>query len=334
MLELRLHDDYSRSEVHDIFAPGTAFTPQTGNWGLHGIVAIPSRPGDYVFFVTFGQQQGDHVFDEGVTEDGVLTWQSQPRQSLNDNQIQQLIRHDELKNSIYLFLRTRARIKYTYLGMLKYLSHDNERENPVYFQWQILDWDIPKDVIQRKGLVLQPSSAIVTQPLPAAMGVLEQTPFPDAVAKKGTATATFNARKVADYSGRDAKNRKLGRKGELLVLEHEKRALANSGRHELSEKVLDVAGTEGDGAGYDVLSFTVEGKPKYIEVKTTRGPESTAFYMSSNEVAFAALHADYYYLYRVYEYDDATNSGKFFVNQGHPERSLKLTPAQYRVNVV
>jgi hypothetical protein len=64
---LVLYQDYSRQEVHAIFAPDTPFTPQSGSWGLHGIVAIPNRPGDFVFFVTLGQQQGDHVFDEGVT---------------------------------------------------------------------------------------------------------------------------------------------------------------------------------------------------------------------------------------------------------------------------
>ena len=87
---------------------------------MHGIVSIPDRAGDFVFFVTYGQQQGEHIFDEGVTEDGVLSWQSQPRQSLNNHQIQRLINHDELCNSIYLFLRTRGRLPYTYLGKLKY----------------------------------------------------------------------------------------------------------------------------------------------------------------------------------------------------------------------
>ena len=137
MKQLSLYKDYIREDVHDIFAPDTPFTPQTGSWGLHGIVKIPNRPGDFVFFVTYGQRQGEHVFDEGITEDGVLSWQSQPRQSLTNSQIQQFITHDDLTHSIYLFLRTTKDSIYTYLGRLKYLSHDSERENPVYFQWQI-----------------------------------------------------------------------------------------------------------------------------------------------------------------------------------------------------
>ena len=85
---LELHEDYSREVVHDIFAPDSPFTPQRGTWSLHGIVAIPDRAGDYVFFVTLGQQ-GEHVFDAGITKDGVLSWQSQPRQGLRNSQIQE-----------------------------------------------------------------------------------------------------------------------------------------------------------------------------------------------------------------------------------------------------
>jgi hypothetical protein len=116
MTALVLYYDYSRQQVHDIFAPDTPFTPQAGTWGLQGIVAIPNRPGDFVLFVTFGQQQGSHIFDEGITEDGVLSWQSQPKQSLKDRQIHQLIQHDELTNTLYLFLRTRRNVPYTYMG--------------------------------------------------------------------------------------------------------------------------------------------------------------------------------------------------------------------------
>jgi hypothetical protein len=133
MSKLLPYTDYSRSEIHDIFAPDTEFTPQAGTWGLQGIVQIPGRDGDFVFFVTFGQRQADHVFEEGVTTEGVLTWQSQPKQRLSDRQIQQFINHNEDVNSIYLFLRTAPQKKYTYLGNLKYLAHDKEREQPVYF---------------------------------------------------------------------------------------------------------------------------------------------------------------------------------------------------------
>jgi hypothetical protein len=119
--QMILYDDYSREEVHDIFDPHSRFMPQRGAWGIQGYISIPQRQGDFVFFISYGQQQGIHVFDEGITTEGVLTFQSQPRQTLNSQVIQKWINHDELRNSIYLFLRTSLRGPYTYLGRLKYL---------------------------------------------------------------------------------------------------------------------------------------------------------------------------------------------------------------------
>src|SRR5438067_9308544 len=108
--ELRLFEDFDRREVHDIFDPDSSFTPQSGCWGLWGILKIPEREQDYVFFVTFGQQQSGHVFQEGIDTNGILTWQSQPKQRLVDKKIQGFIAHDYLKNNIYLLLRTQDRI--------------------------------------------------------------------------------------------------------------------------------------------------------------------------------------------------------------------------------
>ena len=109
MKPLKLRELYSRREIHGVFSPDTTFTPQAGTWGLHGIIKIPNRDGDFVFIVTYGQSQGDHDFDEGITSDGVLSWQSQPSQYLQNKVIHQLILHNDLTNNIYLFLRENKR---------------------------------------------------------------------------------------------------------------------------------------------------------------------------------------------------------------------------------
>lgn len=127
MRMLNKYEDYTREEVHDIFSPHTHYTPQAGTWGLQGIVKV-SDTKDYIFYVTIGSQQGEHVFEEGITEDGILTWQSQPRQNLNSKTIASFINHDHELNSIYLFFRTQSTTNYTYLGKLAYVSHDPERE--------------------------------------------------------------------------------------------------------------------------------------------------------------------------------------------------------------
>ena len=147
MPNLERWQPYTRGEVHDIFSPDTIFTPQGGTWGMHGIVPIPERPKSYVFFVTYGQKQADHVFDESITDDGVLTWQSQPRQRLTDPTIRNLIEHDDRIDTIHLFLRSRRTGPYIYCGALGYLHHDTDREQPVHFQWQLMDWPPPEAVL-------------------------------------------------------------------------------------------------------------------------------------------------------------------------------------------
>src|SRR5882724_8645925 len=54
MALLTLGHDYSREEVHAIFAPGTRFTRQAGTWGPQGIIQVPNRPGDFVLFRHLG----------------------------------------------------------------------------------------------------------------------------------------------------------------------------------------------------------------------------------------------------------------------------------------
>ena len=155
MSSLRLYDEYSRQEVHDVLAPETPFTADAGTWGRHEIVRVAEREGDFCFFVTLAQEQAEHEAKEWVTKNGILHWESQPQQGLEDRWIQRFIRHDDRHSRIYLFLRTSEGSEYTYLGELKYLSHDPSRERPVSMRWQIQGWHIPKATLERMGLKLR-----------------------------------------------------------------------------------------------------------------------------------------------------------------------------------
>jgi hypothetical protein len=330
MPRLERYNDYSRQDVHDIFAPDTPFTLQRGTWGLHGIVPIPLRAGDFVFFVTFGQSQGDHDFEEFVTGHGVLSWQSQPRQTLETPQIQQFIHHDELTHSIYLFLRTQRNRPYTYLGKLKYLEHDTDREKPVYFHWQIVDWNPPESVLQRIGLKLESDAESNISHEPTT-GLVQSVP--PQRPPGGQHTIQFRARKGVDFAANDAANKELGRAGEIAVLNMERERLQAVGRLDLAAKVRHIAVEEGDGAGYDVLSWTASGHPKYIEVKTTKGGKESAFYLTQNELAFSKEHADSFYLYRLFEFSESKATGQFWMRQGNLEDTLDLVPTEYRAHI-
>jgi hypothetical protein len=104
---------------------------------------------------------------------------------------------------------------------------------------------------------------------------------------------------------RDNRNRALGRAGESFVLELERRQLAKLQRSDLSEKIRWIAAEDGDGAGYDILSFDPSGRERLIEVKTTNGGAMTPFFLSRNEYETAAAHADSWRLYRVHLFAQA-----------------------------
>lgn len=327
MPALRLSAQYDRQQVHELFSPETPFTPQAGTWGLHGWVPIPGREGDYVFFVTFGQSQAEHDFDESISDDGVLTWQSQPRQGLGDRHIRQWISHQDLHNTIHLFLRTEEGKPYTYLGRLKYLTHDATREKPVYFQWQLLDWESVRAGTAPSVIHVEPATKTQARP-PGLMEV----PAPVVDAQVAPTPRSFNQRRKPDYSEQDTKNRQLGRAGEELVLQFERDRLAREGRHDLAEKVLHVAEVEGDGAGHDIRSYRTDGSPLFIEVKTTRGGQETPFYLSANELEFARRHNASYYLFRVFDFAGNPPSGNFFRVEGDLAEVLNLQPQTYRAS--
>jgi hypothetical protein len=61
-----------------------------------------------------------------------------------------------------------------------------------------------------------------------------------------------------------------------------------------------VAAEEGNGAGFDVLSFKAQGKERLIEVKTTTGSEQTSFFLTRNEISVATERPGHWHLYRIH----------------------------------
>lgn len=132
-----------------------------------------------------------------------------------------------------------------------------------------------------------------------------------------------------NYLREDASNKKLGNAGELFVLEYEEQRLRQAGQKKLANKIEHVAQTQGDGLGYDVLSFDVSGKERLIEVKTTSFGKRTPFYVSKNEVSRSVVDTEIYHLYRVFDF---RKSPRVFGLKGRLDRAVKLEPTQYRAH--
>lgn len=129
-----------------------------------------------------------------------------------------------------------------------------------------------------------------------------------------------------DYLAQEARNRSLGRAGELFVVELEVRRLHAAGKKALADKVEHVAATQGDGLGYDVHSYEDDGKDRLIEVKTTSFGEDTPFYVSRNELARSQHDADIYRLYRVFDF---RQKPRLFSIEGDIEQWCRLAPVTY-----
>lgn len=81
-IHLERYNRYNREEIHNIFSPNTKFTPNSGVWGIKGIVPIHKEyTTDYIFFVTYGSKQSGYEFNETIDESGFLEWKCQPKQS-------------------------------------------------------------------------------------------------------------------------------------------------------------------------------------------------------------------------------------------------------------
>jgi hypothetical protein len=101
---------------------------------------------------------------------------------------------------------------------------------------------------------------------------------------------------------RDFRNRKLGRDGEELVLHFERQRLEGYDRPDLARKIRWVSEEDGDGAGYDILSFDAKGKERFLEVKTTVGSDTTPFYITRNELSFSSERPEAFRLCRVFDF--------------------------------
>jgi hypothetical protein len=133
-----------------------------------------------------------------------------------------------------------------------------------------------------------------------------------------------------DPAARDQLNRALGRAGEERIVEFERRTLIALERSDLARKVRWISEEEGDGAGYDIRSYDPSGAERLIEVKTTRGGNTTPFYLTRNENDLAAERPDAFRLYRLYDYSKRPG---LFTLTPPLEQVLQLEPMTFRASL-
>ena len=134
-----------------------------------------------------------------------------------------------------------------------------------------------------------------------------------------------------NYLEREGHNRSLGLAGEEFVVDFERWRLVECGQASLAGRVEHVSKTKGDGLGFDVLSFNLDGSERLVEVKTTTFGRDTPFFVSKNEVSRSMQSKDTFHLYRLFEF---RRRPRLFDLSGSLEQNCFLDPVTYRATFV
>lgn len=133
-----------------------------------------------------------------------------------------------------------------------------------------------------------------------------------------------------NYLEREARNASLGLAGELFALAVEHQRLWEAGHKKLAERLDHVSQTQGDGLGYDILSFEPDGRERLIEVKTTSFGSMTPFFASKREVNLSEDRAVNFNVYRVFKFREAP---QLFMLPGSLKESCILDVVEYRASL-
>lgn len=140
-------------------------------------------------------------------------------------------------------------------------------------------------------------------------------------------TITFNGVDI-DWDEQHKNFSDIGKLGEELVIEYEKRRLLEAEKEEFVTEVRKVK----DGEGYDIFSRNIDGSERKIEVKTTTGDSDTEFPISLQEVTFSELNTSTYYLYRVFNLNREKRLAEFHEYKGNLNEHFLFEGIQFNAH--
>lgn len=202
------------------------------------------------------------------------------------------------------------------LGLTNFSRHELDKQNllldyknsdPIMKNWSVYEYS--------KFLYTSfksPNNDLDDKKLPELLKKLKEKDFPpiekikaeyvDLTTEEFSSTSKRGKPGTIDYIERGKRNKKIGDRGEQIVLQAEKKFLRDNKRYDLANKV-DPVYRKNDSAGFDILSYDLDEKEKLIEVKTTLGKVGkSSLYVSANELE-KSMDKENYYFYIVYEAD-------------------------------
>lgn len=326
---------YNRKEISQLFEPDSKFTAGSGRWGISGIIKLKNDTDDLIFIVTIEKPHSGNPYEDSLTDDGLLLWETQKKMDVDSLFVNRLRAHDHNASNIHLFLRYQEKTDYTYLGLLAYEWYDQFSTEPVRFKWRLLNNQAVKNFKHIQNVSSAPQNLAADEQsekfdVNAMTGQLVD--FPKAkesnkISKKRK--GNLNGELQPDWASADERNRTLGDRGEQLVMKFEEDKLKKLGHFDLAAKIERVSLTN-CAAGYDIKSFDEQGSEIFIEVKTTKSGLHTPFYISPNELLVSAENKHKYYLYRIHEFDLKKNKYRLYISKGSVGDTFLLQPTNFK----
>lgn len=168
---------------------------------------------------------------------------------------------------------------------------------------------------------------------------LEDVSFVDlqlASGKQTTPVKTHSATPSPDYEKEARKYKKLGDRGEYIVIQAETKRLMEelSITEAKAKKLIKWVSRESDAFGFDIHSVNKDKTPRYIEVKATqRKVGDMDFYYTENEYETAKKYGDDYYIYVVYEILTPHPKVWIIKNPFEDGEGVKMKPVKYKVQL-
>ncbi len=119
--------------------------------------------------------------------------------------------------------------------------------------------------------------------------------------------------RITNWLDNQRERQKIGDLGEMLVIDWERERLLAAG---IDKNPEHSSKTEGDGLGYDILSYDDNGDELFIEVKTTEQGYDAPFMITRSELEKSNVNPSAFTLYRLYDFDILNNTAKFIERRG------------------
>lgn len=132
-----------------------------------------------------------------------------------------------------------------------------------------------------------------------------------------------------DFLEREQRNHSLATAGQRFVMSFEAARLRANERAAFADGIEHVMADDGDGPGYAIHSYGLDGSDRFIEVKTTCYGRETPFYVSAHEVAISRHYGSRFWVYRVFGF---RTQPMLYILQGPLDETVSLEPTEYRAS--